>query len=261
VATKLKVLFFDIETAPLLAYVWQAKTEYVSHDAMVNDSFMLSWAAKWQGSKAVEADFLTPEEVAAQDDHRIVTSLADMIRAADIVVAHNGDGFDIPMLNNRLLALGEEPVQPVKTIDTCKLAKKSFRLAYNKLDYLGEYLGLGKKLQTDFNLWKKIYVGDQRKYKDGLSPMAYMVKYNRKDVVLLEAVYDKLVPYVKGLPRLVEPDFNGEHVCPTCGHDHLIKRGLAYSNASTWQTWQCMECLRYSKTPAANKARLALRPL
>jgi transposase-like protein len=53
----------------------------------------------------------------------------------------------------------------------------------------------------------------------------------------------------------------GELVCPTCGHHHLIKRGKVYSNASTWQSWQCMNCLRYSKTPTANKARLGLRPL
>lgn len=243
----LRTLVWDIETAPMLAYIWQAKTEYVPAGAITHEVFMLGWAAKWEGESKVHSDILSPEEAVAQDDSRLVTGLADLVREADVVVAHNGDRFDIPMLNNRLLLQGLEPLGPVKTIDTCTMARKSFRLASNKLDYLAQQLGLGSKLPTSFDLWKQCYVGDEK-------ALARMHRYNRKDVRLLEDVYQRLQPYVKGLPRLVDADHRDQRVCPSCGKDALQKRGFHRTNASSFQRYHCQECGRWSRARAAEKA-------
>lgn len=252
--TALKILFYDLETAPLLAHIWTPRDEYVTMDRLIHDSFLLTWSAKWRGEKPIHSGVLTGLEAQQQDDKRIVTELAELIREADFIVAHNANRFDVPMLNNRLLALNLEPMGPKQTIDTLLWAKRSFRLAYNKLDYLGEFLGLGRKIKTDFDLWKSCYHGDEK-------ALAQMAKYNKQDVVLLEKVFDALLPYVKNLPRLVEPTDGKQFACPTCGSAKLQRRGYCRTNASTFQRYQCTKCTRYCKERASIKTRLAVAPL
>lgn len=260
---KHRVLLFDIETAPLLAFIWHPADDYVPHDRLRQESFMLSWSAKWYDEETVLSDYLSPREVKKQDDSRLVHNLALLIRKADVVVAHNGAGFDIPMLNNRLLLLGLEPLPPVRVIDTMLLARKAFRLPYNKLDFLADKLLGEKKIKTDFDLWKRIYLDPHGKseYAEGLTPMQYMAKYNKRDVVLLEGVFRALLPYVHNLPRLVDPEYNGEAVCPYCGSASRTKRGFHHTNASRYQRYQCNDCRRYHRDAKALPGKLSTRPL
>lgn len=252
---KNRVLIIDIETAPLLAHVWQAMADYVPYDQMVHDSFMLCWSAKWRGGPDMYGSHATAYEARRQNDKRLAKGLADMIREADIVIAHNIDRFDIPMLNNRLLAHGLEPLGPTRTLDTLKLAKQSFRLAYNKLDYLAKIMGLPRKIKTDFSWWVEAYHGEETALLD-------MFEYNQQDVVVLEQVFEKLIPYVKGLPRMFDADYEGQFACPFCGGEVLHKRGKYRTNASTFQKYQCMTCMRYSRVTTAERSlKLGVFPL
>lgn len=253
----LRVLFFDVETAPLLAYVWGQNADWIPHGQIIHDSFLLSWAAKLEGRKRVISDVLGKLEAVAQDDSRIVKSLAQALRDQEVVIAHNSDKFDIPVLNTRLLRLSLEPLGPVKTIDTLALARRSFRLASNRLDYLARMLGVPGvgKMSTDFDLWKRCYQGDS-------AALKYMVKYNKHDVQILEQVYECLRPYVKGLPRLVDAARDGEAVCPFCGAREMHRRGYHRTNASTFQRWQCQACSRWSRSRKADpEKRVSTVPL
>src|SRR5680860_489287 len=100
-AQKLKVLVYDIETAPIMGFVWSLWKQNVGLNQIVDTSFMLTWAAKWLGEKRMLSASLTKKEVIAQDDSRITQDLADLIREADIIMAHNGDRFDFPIVNAR----------------------------------------------------------------------------------------------------------------------------------------------------------------
>lgn len=254
-ARPLKVLFFDIETAPLLAHVWTAKVEYVPSDMFVHDSFMLSWAAKWKGSPKVLSDVLTPDEARAQNDKRIVESLASVVREADLLIAHNIDRFDVPMLNNRLLGMKLEPVGPVRTLDTLTLARKAFRLASNKLDYLLRFLGLPRKLKTDFELWRLAYMGDKK-------ALSYMQEYNEHDVVSLEKALDRMMPYLRNAPRFFEAEREGERACPYCGSDKMTPRKYYRTQASTFTQYQCGNCLKYSRARTTERSKkLGVHPL
>lgn len=251
---KLRVLFYDIETLPTWAYIFRPHVEYISPDMMEQEVFMLGWAAKWADADEIGSTVMTPEEALAQDDTRVVSELAEQIREADLIVAHNIDRFDLPMTNNRLLLLEQEPLVPVRTIDTLKLAKKSFNLQHNRLTWLARMLFGDDKIKTDFDLWKECFHGNPE-------ALAEMQEYNRYDVTLLEKVYWRMYPYVKGLPRLIEATEFGEFCCTYCGSTNLIKRGFHTTGAGTFQTWQCKDCGRYSKTPTANSMKLALRPM
>ncbi|MCI0562137.1 MAG: ribonuclease H-like domain-containing protein, partial [Nitrososphaera sp.] len=253
----LRILFFDVETAPLLGHVWHPYGDFMSIDQLLNDSFMLTWSAKWNDSSKVYSDRLTSEEAIAQDDSRIVESLATLMRQTDIVVAHNGDSFDVPVVNGRLFLLGLEPLPPIRTIDTYKLAKRNFHLAMNKLDYLADRLGLGRKIKTEFTLWRECYHGDE-------AALAQMEKYNIKDTVLLERIFNRMKPYVTNLPRLV----NGPAwACPFCGSSYLTnvnqygEQMLKRTNMSTYTMWYCQNCKKYSRSKSLAEKRSPLHPL
>jgi hypothetical protein len=53
-----------------------------------------------------------------------------------------------------------------------------------------------------------------------------MKKYNIQDVVLLEKVYNKLSPWMKSYPKLIDPKGDDpERVCNSCGKQ-MIKNGI-----------------------------------
>ena len=248
----LKVLFFDLETAPLLAHIWSPYDDYVTHDRLLRPSFILTWSAQWRGSSKIVTGCVTGDEARNQDDRRIVIELAALIREADIIVAHNVDKFDLPVFNTRLLAHRQEPLGPVKTIDTLKLAKRAFRLPYNKLDYLADFLFGDKKIKTDFQLWKDCYAGDEK-------ALARMLRYNRKDVVLLARIFEELIPYVKNLPRMAA--LTNTHQCPTCGSCNLKARGFHHTPTASYDRFKCDDCDRYCRFRSALRVKPILAGL
>ena len=223
----------------MLAFIWRLKTEYVGTHMLEHDTFILSWAAKWSDGTKVMSGVLTPTEAKAQDDSRIVNTLAQLMNKADYVVAHNGDRFDLPMVNGRLMLNGLDPIH-AQTIDTLKIARGSFRLASNKLGYLADMLGFTGKHDTSFGLWRDCYAGKGAALKQ-------MVDYNRQDVVVLEDVFHALKPYAKNLPRLVDPTEHRGTTCPSCGSDQRKKDGFYRTKVNTFQKYRCSTCLRPSR--------------
>lgn len=251
----LKVLFFDVESAPMVTFLWDLKTDYVDPGMVIEPWFLLTWAAKWADSDEVVGQRLTGKEAAAGDDRRIVKGLADMIRAADVVVAHNGDRFDLPKLNARLAVHGLDPLGNVKSIDTLKLARSGFKFASNRLGELANTLGIEGKFATGFSLWKRARAGDVPALKE-------MDAYCRQDVVVLEAVFEALRPYVKSLPRLVDAGQYGQRVCPSCGSSDLGPDGVYRTNANTYARFRCGRCGRQCRSfRQANVPKLEMRPV
>ena len=70
------------------------------------------------------------------------------------------------------------PPSPFKSIDTVKVARRYFNMNSNKLDDIGRYLGLGRKVvHTGWDLWKRCFNGDRSAWQE-------MISYNTQDVVL-----------------------------------------------------------------------------
>lgn len=248
----MKVLIYDLETAPLLGHFWRITQDYISPEGIRHDTFLLSWSAKWRGERRVYSQVLESDEAVAQNDSRIVEGIAEMVRDADYIVAHNIDKFDFKMLNARLFQLRLEPLGPVQTIDTKRLARRDLGMASTSLDYLAEFLGHGRKMKMTFDDWQRAYNGDPK-------ALRKMDRYCRRDTVLLGQVLEDMIPYVRNLPRLVEG--NGAFVCAYCGSPDLIRRGMKHTGAGSYQQWQCKACSRYSREPTAIKAKKpGLRP-
>ena len=231
----LKVLIFDIETAPMKAYVWHRWKEIVSLDQTISEWFTICWSAKWLYADEVMSDCLTPEEILKEDDHRIVESLWKLFDEADIVVAHNACGFDVPKMNSRFLVNGLMPPSSYYTVDTLAIAKKTFGFSSNKLDALAGYFDIPHKLETNFELWKDCLEGNQQ-------ALDYMEQYNKRDVEILESVYLKLRPFIKGHPNI--SNLTEKDCCCSCGSEALepIPNKFYYTSVSKFQLYRCKDC-------------------
>lgn len=231
-----KVLIFDIETAPLKGYVWSMWKQNISQEAMLGRWFVLTWSAKWLFDDKVFADKLTPDEVAREDDSRIIKSIWDKLEEADIVIAHNGDRFDLPHLNTRFLMNGLPCPSPYQSIDTLKHCRRRLKFETNRLDYIAQRLGVGRKMDTGgMKLWVDCMNGDP-------DALAKMERYNIVDVQILEEVYLAIRAWIKPHPNMYL--FIGDNVarCPTCGSDKLVYVGeyLTYCNA--YDAFRCENC-------------------
>lgn len=234
-----KILIFDIETTPLEAYVFQTQVwkARIPTENVISEWFMLTWSAKWLFSDKIMSMRLTGTEVLREDDKRIVKELWKLLDEADIVIAHNGDSFDVPNINSRFIVNGLSPTSPYQTIDTKKIAAKQFGFTHNSLNALAKVFGFEPKLETNFNLWKRCKNGDNK-------ALAYMEEYNRGDVELLEEVYLKLRPWIKGHPSCSLYMETDGPTCPNCGSDHTapIKDKHYMTSVGVYVVHRCDEC-------------------
>lgn len=231
-----KILIFDLETSPLKAYVWSRWKQNIYYDQLLNDWFLLTWSAKWLGSKDVMSESLSSDEVRNENDSRIVTKLWKLVDEADIIIAHNGDRFDVPRLNSRFLVNELPPASSYRTVDTRKVAAKQFGFSSNSLNELARIFGFGSKMDTDFELWSKCMDGDEE-------ALEYMRKYNDQDVLLLEKIYLKLRPYIKSHPNIAVYMDNDHKVCSSCGSANVIETNrYQYTNTGKFKLYRCGDC-------------------
>jgi uncharacterized protein YprB with RNaseH-like and TPR domain len=242
-----RTIFYDIETAPSLGWYFDLYKEgnIVSTE---RPWFMLSFAYKVQGEKKIHYHCLADYPGYSKnktDDKALVTDLYRLVFCnADVLVGHNIDRFDSRKSKARFLAHGLPPPPPVKTIDTLKIARRVFKLDSNRLAAVGEYLGLGgKATTTGWKLWQSCIEGDLAAWKQ-------MGVYNRRDVALLEQVFDRLAPWQPNAPYLGSPG------CPSCHSERIQSRGFNVNKAGKAPRFQCMDCGHwfsgkcYQKVPA-----------
>ena len=230
-----KILILDLEMAPMRAYVWRRWKENITLDQTITDSFILCWSAKWLYDNNVYSDFLSPEEIANEDDSRITASMYNLISNADIVVAYNGKKADIPWLNSAFIRAKLPPTKPFFIVDPYEVVKKVFGFTSNKMDAIAGYLGIEHKLETSFDLWKRCMEGS-------VEAMSYMVKYNRMDVKILEEIYIRLRPWIPRHPNIA--NIMDTDVCPFCGLPNYeeLEGQYYYTTTGKYKLYRCIEC-------------------
>ena len=240
---KLKILILDFETSPAKGYffgrVWETNIiEVIEYEQI------LSVAWKWHGEKSVHVmgqDDFKGYKPGKLNDKELIKFFAPIIDSADIVVAHNGDKFDLTVFNTRLLHHGFNPVADCRSFDTKKLAKNKFHFPSNKLDDIADFLEIGRKVShTGKNMWLGCEKGVKEDWR-------LMKKYNKQDVVLEDKVVEKLIPFMKQVNDYVE-NINGGITCPNplCKSIHLTKHQKKIIKGGFWrQKYQCQECGAY----------------
>jgi predicted RNA-binding Zn-ribbon protein involved in translation (DUF1610 family) len=240
---KLRILLTDIETAPIESYHWRLWKENIGIDQIKVDWTILSFSAKWLGEpmkKAVYYDTFDEKDI--RNDFPVLEKLWLLLDEADIVVAHNGQAFDLRKIRARMFTAGMNPFSPVRVIDTLTEAKKLFGFSSNKLAWLGDLVGMPKynhEKFPGFKLWSEFLLRNPAARKE-------MRKYNLIDIQALEQVYLRLRPWIEVHPNVNVKDLDSMDECPKCGSNHMLKRGTRTTQYGTYQRYQCNDCTGWS---------------
>lgn len=239
--TKRRRLFFDIETSPNIGFFWTAGFKLnISTDSIIKERAIICICYKWEDEKETHA--LTWDS--KQSDKKMLQDFIKVANEADEIVGHNGDKFDLAWVRTRCLFHRIDMFPTYITVDTLKIARSKFKFNSNKLNYIANYLGIGQKIKTEYDLWKDITFN-----KDKVA-MEKMVKYCKMDVVLLEKVYKELSLHIPVKTHFGVIFGEDRGSCPECGSDDLIKNNKRVTASGLVKIqFRCKTCGKmHSKT-------------
>lgn len=235
-----KILLLDIETAPMLGFIWGLWDNNVALNQLHKDWHILSWSAKWLGSPPEETMYEDQRNAKnIEDDSGILKNLWKLLDEADVVVGQNSISFDEKKINARFIQNGFHPPSSYRSLDTMKIAKAKFAFTSNKLEYMTSKLNTKyKKLDhakfSGFSLWSECLKGNIEAWKE-------MELYNRYDVLSLEELFIKLYPWSKLKININVFSDSFETVCG-CGSVEFVKNGFVHSNTGKFQRYTCKKC-------------------
>lgn len=234
---KSRILVWDIETSPLITYawgIWEANAIEIIEDKQV-----LSVAWQWVGENKVHVvgqDDLAGYIPGVNNDSAIIQLIWELLEEADAEVAHNGDAFDVKIVNSRMMIHGLKPYSSVKQIDTKKIAKRVAGFTSNRLKDLARDLNVSQKGDPGgFATWKGCLAGDKKAWKQ-------MKKYNKQDIPPLMDLYLKFRAWDNSGFNLNVAEGRPE-ACPKCAGEK-INAGMKYraTNTNLYQYFKCLDC-------------------
>ena len=238
---KPRIISIDLEVSPSLGYFYPPTWE-TGIIKIKERQKLMSFAWQVVGEKKIKSLCLADMSSYKEDrfDDRMLTiELHNVMSEADILLTQNGDNFDIKMANYFFIKNGLEPIPPTKSIDTKKIAKRYFRFPNNKLDTLGEELGVGGKTKiTQGQLWEDCFLnGDKKSWK-------LMNTYCKNDVRVTTEIYLKMRGFMHSHPSLSR--ISGEwDSCPRCGSYNFRVKAYRTTNTSKYHQYQCSNCYGY----------------
>ena len=237
VRTNRKRLFFDIETSPNIGLFWEAGyKKNIDYSNIIEERAIICICYKWEDSK--EVGYLTWDS--KQCDKKMLQKFIDIANSADQLVGHNGDRFDLAWIRTRCLFHRIDMFPTYTTIDTLKVSRSKFKFNSNKLDYIAKYLGMGKKIKTEFGLWKDIVLNKDK------AAMTKMIKYCQQDVKLLEKVYKELSVHLSSKTHFGVIFGADRGSCPECGSDNIQRNTLRVTATGIKKIqYRCGTCGKY----------------
>jgi len=234
-----KRLFFDIETGyyilKIRAYQLKNYKKYFDPKDIVQEKQILCISYKWQYEDEVHTlDWRNGEK-------EMLKAFIKIMGEADECIGHNGDNFDIKEIRTRCLYYGILMFPNYRTLDTLKKARKYFRFASNKLDYIGTFLGVGGKLQHEgFQMWIDIVEGDKETSDKALMKM---IEYCERDVIVLEDSFYILSPFIDHNNNFAALSGGDRWDCPECaGKDVLMFRTYSTPMGTIRREMKCNSC-------------------
>lgn len=241
-------LVYDIETAFRIGGFF-GPTYDVNVAKVIGEGYVMGFAWKFVGDKRVQSCYIWDfprYKRQPQNDIEVIKKWRELMTNTDIVIGHNSDQFDNKVMTARMLVHRLPPLSMPQLVDTKKMVKRVARFDSNKLDDLGEALGLGRKIHTNVELWWGCMQGNPKSQKQ-------MVKYNKQDVTLTEKLYQTLMPYDIRHPNVANIEDRPD-ACPKCGVEGFMwAQGWRYTKTGRHQIFQCKSCSSKSTLRKAEK--------
>lgn len=251
-----KVLVFDIETLPMIVTAWDTGKQYINMDNILEDYVILSWSAKGLFDSHVIGDILTPTELQRRlgtvfapnpdphnADYRIVKRMWKLLDEADVVITQNGKKFDVKKLNTRFIYYGFPPPRPFHHIDTMEACNAVMAPSSAKLGYMTKFLGMRRKMDTDYALWLACQRGEPQ-------ALSMMYDYGLNDTLILEDYYSYIRAWIPNHPNFSiytnkYIDADDLTMCPVCRHIIELKSITGtYTTpiGNSYDSFRCAHC-------------------
>ena len=226
----MKILFLDLETSPNLAFVWGLWDQNVAINQLMESTEVICFGARWHGEKKV-----TFRSTHHDGKKKMLKDLHALMEEADVLVGWNSAAFDSKHIKREFLEAGMLPPSPYKELDLMRVVKSQFKFPSNKLDFVAQALGLGSKLAHEGQgLWTACLAGDDKAW-------ARMRRYNKQDVVLTEALYDRMGAWIKSHPHMGLFTHQARS-CFRCGGTSLTANGVTRSASTAFASFTCDAC-------------------
>lgn len=230
----MKRLLLDIETSPHVAHIWGLWNQNIAPKQVLATGYTLCFSAKWVGGKQVFFD-----SVHKNGEKRMLERVWKLLDEADCTIHYNGTRFDIPTLNKEFLKHKLPPPSPYKQVDLLKTVRRQFRFHSNKLDEVLKFLGMEAKLcHKGHELWTECMAGDDKAWR-------IMEKYNRRDVTIMEGLYERLLPWIRSHPNFALYVDNDRPSCSKCGSEKISKQGTRTTATQIYQRYRCEDCFSW----------------
>jgi len=227
-----KIMYLDIETAPIEARVWGRWEQNVAMNQITRDWFVLAFAAEINGvMHYLDQRYAKPIE----DDSMLIMAIHHLLNEADVVYTWNGDRFDLKKLNARFFKHKLPPPTSYRSIDGLKIAKNKFSLTSNKLDDVSKLLGVEGKLHSEKfpgqELWNHCLAGNMEAWEA-------MASYNQRDVLILKEVMKCIDPWHNKVNFSM---FEHENKC-SCGSREFNEAPIKTTNSGKFKRFVCANC-------------------
>jgi hypothetical protein len=195
-----KVLYFDIETAPMEVACFRTGKQNISWKSVIQDSFVLCWAAQWihvPNSKIISA-CVTLKEARKRSDKNCLYTLRDLMDEADYLVGHNMRGFDWKTVNDHFLLHGWDAPHDAKIFDTLTFSRRIFRPRSHALDSWMDELGEERKEDMRLEDWIKCLKGDDNTLQAALRKMHTYCRGDIRRGVRLTKIFQRYFEQATG---------------------------------------------------------------
>lgn len=240
---KPRILFYDMETAPLQAWIWSPGKQYVGHKQLVKGHSrygIICITYCWNDGKPAQSIDWGFHE---QDTNNVVAEFDKILKTADHVIGKNNNRFDDKMLNAARMFAGLPgyPEWMKYTDDLEKQMRRYFRLPSQSLDYISNQLGLGGKISMQMQDW--IDIVEKNRY--GPKALKKMINYGKKDVVDTRTLWNRLCEHFE--VKLNQAVFNDVlNACKRCASTDIAPNGSRVSGGVKYKLFTCKSCGHYA---------------
>lgn len=238
--TEPRILFFDTERAPPLAWVWESKKpQFISYPQYVQHGFFTSIQWQFYCESKPSAFSVTDHKSSFRKDptcdKRVVKKAAELLNECDILVAHNGKRFDWGHILGKMIYHDIPPVRKPYIIDTLTEARKA-NFPSNALGNLADYLEIAKKEKNQADIGKMVFGSISQRIEE----INKQTAYGLKDIQPMIELYERIRPYMDSHPNLGA--YTGLLTC-SCGSTDIQSRGERHLTGNRVKAmYRCRAC-------------------
>lgn len=239
-----KLLYLDIETKPIKAWVWDIFDQNIPLEMIIEDWSVLSICWKWGHEE--EPNYVdVSEEGHYTHERKMLEAVFKVLDECDVLITQNGKRFDEVRLNAKFEEYGMGRPSFYKHIDTYRIKKRHLGFTSKKLEYSTNKLNEKyKKQKHDKYPGNKLHLECLAGNKEAWADMRV---YNTFDVLSLEELY------VKHLRKWDNTINYGVYLrktcCVNCGSENIIlQEKLSFTKSAVHLLFKCSDCGSYSQS-------------